>query len=118
MKTQSNKTKPWKSTKKTASQHKVRLKPTASATRPSARMRGAPQLAKPSNAISTKSSKLATVVEMLKRPNGTTIDDLSTATGWQTHSVRGLLSGTIKKKLGLKLISEKIEGIRSYRIDA
>lgn len=116
MKTQSNKTTARKHTKKTASQHQGRSKPTATAIKPSAKMRGAPQLAKPSNAISTKSSKLATVIEMLKRPDGTTIDDMSAATGWQAHSVRGLLSGTIKKKLGLNLISQKVEGVRSYRI--
>lgn len=120
MKTQSNKTPTRKSTKtkKTASQHRGRSKPNAAATKSVAKMRAAPRLAKPSNTAPATSSKLATIIEMLKRPNGTTINDMSSATGWQTHSVRGLLSGTIKKKLCLKLTSEKVEGIRSYRIGA
>lgn len=118
MKTHSNKTAARKLTKKTALQHQVRSKPNAAATKSTTKMRAAPRMAKPSNAASTTSSKLATVIQMLKRPSGTTINDLSAATGWQTHSVRGLLSGTIKKKLGLKLTSEKAEGIRSYRIGA
>lgn len=116
MKTQSNKTATRKPTKKTASQHQRRSKPGVATTKSVAKMRAAPQLAKLSNTAPATSSKLATVVQMLKRPSGTTINDLSAATGWQTHSVRGLLSGTIKKKLGLKLTSEKVEGVRSYRI--
>tara|TARA_R110002074_G_scaffold401345_1_gene599219 strand:- start:1481 stop:1837 length:357 start_codon:yes stop_codon:yes gene_type:complete len=116
MKTQSNKAPARKPTKKTASQHHRRAKPNAAATKSVAKMRAAPRLAKPSGTGATTSSKLATVIQMLKRPSGTSINDLTAATGWQTHSVRGLLSGTIKKKLGLKLTSEKVAGVRSYRI--
>ncbi|MDO8421429.1 MAG: DUF3489 domain-containing protein [Parvibaculum sp.] len=118
MKTQSNKTQARKPTKKSAPQHQARSKPSAAAIKPTAKTRAAPRVAKPSSTAPTTSSKLATVIQMLKRPSGTTINDLSAATGWQTHSVRGLLSGTIKKKLGLKLTSEKVEGVRSYRIGA
>ena len=117
MKTQSNKAPARKPTKKTAaSQHHRRAKPNAATTKSATTKRAAPRLAKPSGTAPTTSTKLATVIQMLKRPGGTTINDLSAATGWQTHSVRGLLSGTVKKKLGLKLTSEKIEGVRSYRI--
>ena len=116
MKTQSNKATARKSTKKTASQHHRRAKPNAAATKSATTKRAAPQLPKPANAAPTTSSKLATVIQMLEHPGGTTINDLSAATGWQTHSVRGLLSAKIKKKLGLKLTSEKVEGVRSYRI--
>lgn len=118
MKTQRNKTTALKHAKKTASQHQGRSNPNAASTKTAAKTRTAPRLAMPSGTAPTTSSKLATVIQMLKRPGGTTINDLSAATGWQTHSVRGLLSGTIKKKLGLKLTSEKVEGVRSYRIDA
>jgi len=39
-------------------------------------------------------------------------------TGWQKHSVRGFLAGTVRKKLKLPLVSEKIDGVRNYRIGA
>lgn len=63
-----------------------------------------------------ENSKLATMVLKLRAPKGATIDELSKATGWQTHSVRGAISGTIKKKLGLAVTSSKTDGIHTYRI--
>ena len=56
------------------------------------------------------SSKQALVIEMLKRPEGATIAQISEATGWQAHTVRGTFAGALKKKLGLNIVSEKIEG--------
>jgi hypothetical protein len=61
-------------------------------------------------------SKIATVIAMLSRKEGTTIEQLVKATGWQAHSVRGALSGAIKKKLGMDVVSAKTDGTRSYRI--
>ena len=62
-------------------------------------------------------SKTATIVEMLKRPGGATAQELLKATGWQPHSLRGFLSGTVAKKLGLTLVSTKGEdGERSYSV--
>jgi len=55
-------------------------------------------------------SKQALVIEMLKRPEGATIAQICEATGWQAHTVRGTFAGALKKKLGLTLVSEKIEG--------
>jgi hypothetical protein len=64
-------------------------------------------------------SKAAQILELLKRPDGATLKELMKATGWQPHSVRGFLSGTIRKKLGLEVISAKAEdGERSYSIKA
>jgi hypothetical protein len=64
-----------------------------------------------------KGSKQQICIELLKRPEGATIEQLQKATGWQAHSVRGFLAGTVKKKLGLSLASEKPEdGTRRYRI--
>ena len=64
-------------------------------------------------------SKGALVLELLNGPSGTTLDAMQAATGWQAHSVRGFLSGTIRKKLGLALTSEKPDdGDRVYRIVA
>jgi hypothetical protein len=61
-------------------------------------------------------SKLATVIALLRRPKGASIDDLCKATGWQAHSVRGTLSGAIKKKLRLTVTSQKSDGVRFYRV--
>lgn len=61
-------------------------------------------------------SKLATLVELLSRPKGATLEAMTQATGWQAHSVRGAMSGSLKKAMGLTITSEKIEGVRIYRI--
>ena len=62
-------------------------------------------------------SKNAKILELLRQPNGTTLQDLTAATGWQAHSVRGFLSAVVGKKLGLKLESSKREdGNRVYQI--
>ena len=62
-------------------------------------------------------SKNATILELLRQPNGATLQDLTAATGWQAHSVRGFLSAVVGKKLGLKLESTKREdGQRVYSI--
>ncbi len=62
-------------------------------------------------------SKAATILELLKRPGGATAKELQKASGWQAHSVRGFLSGTIRKKMGLEVVSTKSEdGERSYSI--
>lgn len=61
-------------------------------------------------------TKIDQVVALLRRPEGATIDSMRAVTGWQAHSVRGALSGTIKKKLGLAISSEAAEDGRVYRI--
>ena len=61
-------------------------------------------------------SKQAAVIAMLQRPEGVTIEEVASAMGWQRHTVRGLFSGTLKKKLGLMLASAKEERGRVYRI--
>jgi len=60
-------------------------------------------------------SKLDLLLTLLARPDGATLAELSEATGWQTHSVRGAMAGTLKRK-GHAVISEKIDGIRRYRV--
>ena len=62
-------------------------------------------------------TKAAAAIDLLKRSDGASIDDLMAVCGWQAHSVRGFLSGTVKKKMGLSLIAEAAaDGARRYRI--
>ena len=64
-------------------------------------------------------TKQALLIDLLKRKKGATIEKIVEATGWQAHSVRGAISGTLKKKLGLAVTSEKPgDGPRRYRIVA
>src|SRR4051795_11128311 len=63
-------------------------------------------------------SKQDEVIAMLRRPEGATVDEVATAMGWQRHTVRGLFSGTLKKKLGLTVASAQEERGRVYRIPA
>jgi Protein of unknown function (DUF3489) len=70
-------------------------------------------------ATASKRGKTGRVLELLRRPAGATLQQLVTATRWQAHSVRGFLSGVVKKKMGLKIESTKEAGeVRSYSIKA
>ena len=63
-------------------------------------------------------TKQATLITMLRASDGATIAEIMAATGWQSHTVRGAMSGALKKKLGLEVTSEKIEDRgRVYRLD-
>ncbi|HUN55790.1 MAG TPA: DUF3489 domain-containing protein [Smithella sp.] len=61
-------------------------------------------------------SKQSMLIKLLKRPCGAKIDEMAKATGWQRHSVRGVMSGVLKKRLGLSITSEKEERGRVYRV--
>jgi hypothetical protein len=62
-------------------------------------------------------SKKAQIIALLKVDAGVSIDQLTRVTGWQKHSIRGFLSGTMRKKMGLKVVSTKdTNGTRLYRI--
>ncbi|WBQ09906.1 DUF3489 domain-containing protein [Hyphomonadaceae bacterium ML37] len=55
-------------------------------------------------------TKQEMLIAMLRAPEGATIEEIVAATGWQSHTVRGAMSGALKKKLGLEVTSEKVEG--------
>jgi Protein of unknown function (DUF3489) len=62
-------------------------------------------------------SKQDEVIAMLRRPEGATVNEVASATGWQRHTIRGVFSGTLKKKLGLTIASANEERGRVYRIN-
>jgi hypothetical protein len=62
-------------------------------------------------------TKQAAMIDMLRRKQGATIAQIAEATGWRNHTIRGAISGALKKKLGLDVTSEKTDdGLRTYRI--
>lgn len=65
---------------------------------------------------STPTGKLGVILDLLRRPEGARVDEMSQATGWQVHSVRGAMSGALKKERGFVISSEKTEAGRVYRI--
>lgn len=70
---------------------------------------------RPARAAAKGLTKQQVVVGMLRRANGASIDEIAKATDWQPHSVRGVLTATVKGRLGLPVISEKGEdGVRRY----
>jgi hypothetical protein len=73
--------------------------------------------AQPGSREARNGSKLAKVIDLLRRSQGASLLEMQKATGWQAHSVRGVMSGAIKKKLGLGITSsEDDSGERRYRV--
>ena len=78
----------------------------------------APKAAKKAGAA-RDGSKAAKILDLLQRADGATLAELMKATGWQAHSVRGFISGTLTKKMGLTVESAKVEGgERTYSVKA
>ena len=72
-------------------------------------------MARTSNTKVKAQSKQELVLGLLRRKNGASLEHIMETTGWQAHSVRGFLSGTVKKKLGLNLSSKLTDaGVRKY----
>lgn len=62
-------------------------------------------------------TKAENIIALLKGKRGATLADMTKATGWQEHSVRGFLAGALKKRHGLEVRSEKHgDGPRRYRL--
>jgi hypothetical protein len=100
---------------------KVTTKARAAKRRPD----GAPTKAKPARkaahvqkpAPARNGTKTTKILDLLKRPAGVTLKELMKTTGWQAHSVRGFLSGTLGKKMGTPVESSKrADGERLYRL--
>jgi uncharacterized protein DUF3489 len=83
------------------------------AVKPAPRKRSAAASPRPTAGRDTKHAR---IIAMLRKPAGTTIAAIMTATDCQQHSVRGFLAGVVRKKLGLNLISEQTDKERVYRI--
>ena len=76
------------------------------------------QVPEPSGTRARAKTKQSLLIDLLTRKRGATIQEAIDITGWQAHSVRGFISGTLRKRLGLNILSEKDgQGIRRYRID-
>lgn len=65
-----------------------------------------------------KETKAATIIKLLINAEGATLEQMMAATGWQKHSVRGFMAGTLKKKHGLTVLTTKVDGSRTYRVES
>ena len=91
----------------------------AAHTAPVATKRGRAAKDTSSSSAARVGGKTAIVLGLLKRRQGATLKELMEATEWQAHSVRGLLSGTLRKKMGLNIESDKsAQGERTYSVEA
>jgi Protein of unknown function (DUF3489) len=84
--------------------------------RPASKIR--PKAAGSGQPTGRANSKQAWVLALLCGPSGATIATVTRSTGWQPHTVRAFLAAVVRKKLGLRLESEKTDGERVYRIVA
>jgi Protein of unknown function (DUF3489) len=103
-------------TQASVGKHRRKGLPPASAPAPAAKSRGGSTRVRRLGART--GTKQAKVIQLLRRPIGASIEELAKATGWQSHSLRGVISGALKKKLGLKVASTKEDRGRVYRIIA
>ena len=105
----------------------VAPRPTPLAKRPAAvaatpRRRKAPEKPKSpplaATPVATKSTKQSQLIALLRTPTGTSIEQMTRVTGWQPHTVRGVISGVLRKRLALNVACSTPDeaGIRTYRI--
>src|SRR5690349_19238457 len=104
-------------TSESANQTKRKTNKKVKATKTSKRASKAPKTAKAKPSSKPKDTKKERVLELLRRKEGATIAEIAKATDWQNHSIRGFISGTLTKKMGLAADSVRNEGgERTYRI--
>lgn len=62
-------------------------------------------------------TKLAALIDAMRHPDGATIAQMMAGTSWQAHTIRGAISGMVRKRLGFEVVTEKgADGQRAYRI--
>jgi hypothetical protein len=88
----------------------TKTRQTADAAKPAGRKPAPKASAKP------PSTKAETILGLLRRPKGASVPEMADATGWQNHSVRGFLSGELKKKRSLSVLSDRVDGVLRYRL--
>jgi Protein of unknown function (DUF3489) len=92
--------------------------------KPAGRRARAKAKAMPGNAASAgrptprAGTKQALMIELLKRPEGATVEQIATATGWQKHTIRGAISGALKKKLGLTVEATRTREVGANKVGA
>lgn len=91
------------------------MKPATSKTPTKPKSKAAIVVGKTSTA-SIKTSKTEQVLTLLRGKTGASVDQIMQLTGWQAHSVRGFISGTVRKKLALNIDTQVREGVRYYQI--
>lgn len=84
----------------------------AAATKPAVK-RAKPALAQAPEITTTKQSQLVT---LLRSAAGASMEQMMALTGWQSHTVRGMLSGSLRKRLGLDVQCQRVDGVHLYRI--
>jgi uncharacterized protein DUF3489 len=98
---------------------KARDKPAVAVPRKAARKSASPTAAAPRPESPAPTSKQGQLIAQLSTATGATIAELIALTGWQAHTVRGTISGTLRKRLGLRVVRDKPAGGESrYRIES
>lgn len=85
---------------------------TAPSSRPAVK-KAKPALAQTPEITTTKQSQLIT---LLRSAAGASMEQMMALTGWQSHTVRGMLSGSLRKRLGLDVQCQRVDGVHLYRI--